>query len=174
MLRKRVLSFFGVPCWLFGVVWFPVVFLVGLLTTRLGRTSLNKELLVVLAIGNLFTAYLLYLDIMVVKTYNPVYVALYATNYATTGLVVIDNWSNDIMHGYVYGTGTGAVIGLVFGPYGVAAVGICGGIFGALATYLVPKKLRQLAVIKLRESASKRRGKHLRGSSRRSRLDLQK
>jgi uncharacterized membrane protein len=133
-------AFFGVPYWLFGVVWFPLIFLVGLWTTKLGRTSLNKELLMLLTIGNLFTGYLWYLDVIVVKSYSPLNVALYVTNYALTGLVVIENWSSDIMRGYVYGTGTGAVVGLLFGPYGVAACGICGGIFGAVRNYAFPKK----------------------------------
>ncbi len=132
-------TFFGVPYWTFGVVWFPLIFLVGLGTTRLGRTDLHKELLMLLTIGNAFTAYLWYLDIVVVNSITLTYVALYATNYALTGLVVFQNRSSDIMHGYVYGTGTGAVVGLLFGPYGVAACGIAGGIFGAIRNYVMPK-----------------------------------
>ena len=108
-------SFSGVPYWLFGVIWFPLIFLVGLWTTRLGRRSLRLELLVLLTIGNVFTAYLWYLDIFVVESYTLLYIALYATNYALTGLVAIENWSSDIVHGYVYGTATGAVVGLLFG-----------------------------------------------------------
>ena len=134
-------SLFGVPYWIFGVVWFPLILLVGLWRTRLGRTPLNKELLVLLTIGNMFTGYLWYLDMIVVKAYNPLYIALYATNYALTGLVIIQNWSSDIMHGYVYGTGTGAVVGLLFGPYGVAACAISGGIFGAVRNYILPKEV---------------------------------
>jgi uncharacterized membrane protein len=133
-------SFFGVPYWLFGVVWFPLIFLVGLWTTRLGHRRLSMELLILLTIGNVFTAYLWYLDIIVVRAYTPLYIALYATNYALTGLVVMQNWSSDIMHGYVYGTTTGAVIGLLFGPYGVAAVGIAGGMFGAVRNFVMPKE----------------------------------
>lgn len=133
-------SLYGVPYWLFGIVWFPLIFVVGLWATSLGRKSLNKELLVLLTVGNVFTGYLWYLDIIVVKAYTPLYIALYATNYALTGLVVIQNWSSDIMHGYVYGTATGAVVGLLFGPYGVAACGIAGGMFGAVRNYVMPKK----------------------------------
>ncbi len=133
-------SFSGVPYWLFGVIWFPLIFLVGLWTTRLGRRSLRLELLVLLTIGNVFTAYLWYLDIFVVESYTLLYIALYATNYALTGLVAIENWSSDIVHGYVYGTATGAVVGLLFGPYGVAACGIAGGMFGAVRNFILPKK----------------------------------
>jgi uncharacterized membrane protein len=133
-------AFFGIPYSLFGIVWFPLVFLVGLWATRLGTRNLRIELLILLSLGNAFTGYLWYLDIDIVKAYILLYVALYATNYALTGLIVIQNWSSDIMHGYVYGTATGAVIGLLFGPYGVAAVGIAGGIFGALRNYVMPKE----------------------------------
>lgn len=134
-------SFLGVPYWLFGVVWFPFVFLVGLWATRLARRNLIDELLILLTIGNAFTGYLWYLDIVVVRALDPLYIALYATNYVLTGLVIVHNWAKDTMHGYVYGTATGAVIGLLFGPYGVAACGIGGGIFGAVRNYVMPKRM---------------------------------
>ena len=78
--------------------------------------------------------------VVVVNALNPLYIALYMINYTLTGLVVIQNWSSDVMHGYVYGTFTGAAVGLLFGPYGVAACGIGGGIFGALRNYVMPKE----------------------------------
>jgi uncharacterized membrane protein len=133
-------SLFGIPYWIFGLVWFPLIFFVGLWTTRLGTGPLKQELLILITVGNVFTGYLWYLDLILVKAYTPMYIALYATNYALTGLIVVQNWSSDVMHGYVYGTGTGAVIGLLFGPYGVAACGILGGIFGAIRNYVVPKQ----------------------------------
>jgi uncharacterized membrane protein len=131
-------SFFGVPYWVFGVVWFPLVFAVGVWASKFGRAALGKELLVLLTVGNVFTAYLWYLDIVVIGSYTLVYVALYAANYALTGLVVLQNRSSDVMRGFVYGTITGGVIGLLFGPYGVAACGIGGGIFGAIRNYVIP------------------------------------
>ena len=134
-------SFFGVPYWLFGVVWFPLIFIVGLSSTHLTQRGLSAQLLILLSVGNAFTGYLWYLDIVVVKAYTLLYIALYVTNYALTGLVVVQNRSRDTMHGYVYGTATGAVIGLLFGPYGVAACGIGGGIFGAVRNYVMPKKV---------------------------------
>ena len=132
-------SFFGIPYSYFGLVWFPLMVIVSLWSTNLGRNNLKMQLLVLLSVGNLFTGYLIYLDILVVKAFTLVYVALYFTNYALTGLVVAQHWRNDVMDGFVYGTVTGAVIGLLFGPYGVAAVGIAGGIFGALRNYMVPR-----------------------------------
>ena len=132
-------SFYGVPYWLFGVVWFPLVLIVGLWSTNLGRSKLNMQLLAFLTVGNLFTGYLWYLDIIVIKVFTLTYAALYFTNYALTGLVVAQNWRNDVMDGFVYGTITGAVIGVLFGFYGMAACGIAGGIFGAVRNYVVPK-----------------------------------
>ena len=135
----RYASFFGIPYSYFGLVWFPLVLIVALWSTNFGRVELKMQLLVLLSVGNLFTGYLIYLDILVVKAFTLVYVALYFTNYALTGLVVAQHWRNDVMDGFVYGTVTGAIIGILFGPYGVAAVGIAGGIFGAVRNYMVPK-----------------------------------
>ena len=114
--------------------------IVGLWSTNLCRVNLKMQLLVLLSVGNIFTAYLIYLDVLVVKAFTLTYVALYCTNYALTGLVVAQYWRNDVMDGFVYGTVTGAVIGILFGPYGVAACGIAGGMFGAVRNYMVPKK----------------------------------
>lgn len=132
-------AFFGVPYWVFGVIWFPLVLLVGVWTTGVGRSKLKQNLLIFLTVGNVFTGYLWYLDIEVVRSYHPLYIALYSTNYLLTGLVVTQNWRSDVMHGYVYGTATGAVVGLLFGPYGVAACGIAGGMFGAVRNFILPK-----------------------------------
>ncbi len=131
-------SFYGVPYWVFGVIWFPVVFVIGLWWTGVGKRPLSKEMLLLLTVGNVFTGYLWYLDLVIINAFTVVYVALYAMNYLLTALVVAENWSNDLMRGYLYGTVTGAVVGLLFGPYGVAVCGIGGGIFGALRNYLMP------------------------------------
>jgi len=133
-------SFFGIPYWVFGIVWFPLTFVVALWATKMGRDALSKEILVLLTVGNVFTGYLWYLDLVIIRAFTVVYVALYLANYVLTAFVVMDNWSSDVMRGYVYGTITGAVVGLLFGPYGVAACGIGGGIFGALRNYAMPAK----------------------------------
>jgi uncharacterized membrane protein len=133
-------SFFGVPYWIFGLVWFPLVLIVALWTTSMGKVRLSKEMLALLTVGNLFTGYLWYLDLMIIKAFTVVYAALYADNYVLTMLVVADGWSSDVMRGYAYGTVTGAIVGLLFGPYGVAVCGIGGGIFGALRNYAIPAR----------------------------------
>ena len=131
-------SLFGVPYWVFGVVWFPLVFVVALWASRLGSVGLGKEMLILLTVGNLFTGYLWYLDFVIIRAFTLVYAALYAANYLLTALVVVENWSNDMMRGYAYGTVTGALVGILFGPYGIAACAIGGGIFGALRNYAMP------------------------------------
>jgi len=132
-------SFYGVPYWVFGVVWFPLVLVIGAWSTKLGRTGLRRELLMLLTVGNVVTVYFWYLDILIVKVLSLLYVSLYLTNYLLTALVVLDHRDSDIMHGYVYGTVTGAVVGLLFGPYGVAVCGVGGGVFGAMRNYVMPK-----------------------------------
>lgn len=134
-------SLFGVPYWLFGLVWFPFVFILSIWATRLGR-PLPEALLTVLTAGNLFTVYLWYLDFDIVKSFTAVYAALYATNYILTALVVADNRSKSEMRGFTYGTVTGGIVGLVFGPYGVAVFGVGGGIFGAVQSFVLPLKAR--------------------------------
>ncbi len=131
-------SFYGIPYWVFGVVWFPAVLVVAFWMTRGGREPLPMRMLVLLTVGNLFTGYLWFLDVIIVKAFTMVYAVLYGANYLLTALVVAENWSSDVMRGYLYGTITGGVVGLLFGPYGVAACAIGGGIFGALRNYFVP------------------------------------
>ena len=131
-------SLLGVPYWVFGLVWFPLVFLVAIWATKMGKLRLDKEMLFLLTVGNVFTGYLWYLDLIVIKAFTVLYAALYLTNYILTALVVVDGWSSDVMRGYAYGTLTGAIVGLLFGPYGVAVCGIGGGIFGALRNYAIP------------------------------------
>jgi len=131
-------SFFGLPYWVFGVVWFPLVLVVGSWTTKFGTTRLESGMLILLTVGNVFTGYLWFLDLEIVRGFTLVYVLLYAVNYALTGLVVLENRSSDLMRGYVYGTISGGIVGLLFGPYGVAACGIGGGIFGAIRNYAMP------------------------------------
>lgn len=133
-------ALFGMPYWIFGIVWFPLILAVGIWAAWAGNSRLRMELLVLLTVGNLFTAWLWYLDLIVIGAYTLVYVALYTTNYVLTALVAFENRKSDVVRGYIYGTVTGAIVGLLFGPYGVAVVGMGGGIFGALRNYAIPPK----------------------------------
>ena len=132
-------SFFGVPYWLFGVVWFPLMLVIGLCTTHFGHANLRKELLIILSLGNAFTVYLWFVDLLIIGFFNAAYVGLYVTNYALTGLVVAQNWPSNEIRDFFTGTIIGMVIGVFFGPFGVAAFGIGGGIVGALGAYTSTK-----------------------------------
>jgi hypothetical protein len=128
-------SLYGVPYWVLGVVWYPLVLVVGLWVTRLGRASLRSWLLILLSVGNITTVYFWYLDSAVVQAYNSLYVGLYVTNYALTGLVVAENWSSIVMKDFTVGTAIGLVVGVIFGPFGMAGIGVLGGFLGALSGY---------------------------------------
>jgi hypothetical protein len=132
-------SLMGVPYWAFGIVWFPLILVVGLWATRMGTLGLRPTLLVLLTVGNLFTGYLWYLDLMVVNAITPSYVGLYLTNYALTGVVVVQNWSQGAMREFAVGTILGIVIGAFFGAFGAAVLGLTGGILGAVGGYTSKK-----------------------------------
>ena len=83
-------SLFGIPFYLMGLVWFPTLFAVGLVTSRFGENPVNGEILLpVLMVGNIFTAYLWYLELGVIHIICPLCVSLYAVNYALTLIVAI-------------------------------------------------------------------------------------
>jgi uncharacterized membrane protein len=82
-------SLFGIPFYVTGLVWFPSLIVVGLLTTKLGREPLNGEILLPLVmVGNVFTAYLWYLELVVIGIVCPLCVSLYVVNYALTFIVL--------------------------------------------------------------------------------------
>ena len=128
-------SLYGVPYWVLGVVWYPLVLVVGLWATHLGRANLKTWLLILLSIGNITTVYFWYLDSAIVHAYDSLYVGLYVTNYALTGLVVAENWSGIVMKDFTVGTVIGLVVGVIFGSFGMAAIGVLGGLLGALSGY---------------------------------------
>ena len=77
---------YGVSMFVYGLIWFPLMVVLGVWFGRRAGT-LNGEILVpVLMVGNLFTIYLWYLEIAVIHAYCPVCISLYVLNYAMTGL----------------------------------------------------------------------------------------
>jgi uncharacterized membrane protein len=128
-------SLMGIPYWVLGVVWFPLVLIVVIWTTRMGRGDLGRKWLVFLTVGNLFTGYFWYLDLVIINAITPTYVGLYLTNYALTGIVVVQNWSHSEMRDFALGTVLGVVIGAFFGAFGAVVLGMAGGIFGAVGGY---------------------------------------
>jgi uncharacterized membrane protein len=82
-------SIFGIPFYVTGLIWFPLLIVVGLLTTTLGKEHLNGEILLPLVmVGNVFTIYLWYLELAVIGIICPLCVSLYAVNYALTAIVL--------------------------------------------------------------------------------------
>jgi uncharacterized membrane protein len=93
-------SIFGIPFYVTGLVWFPAVLILGLLTSRLGKKQVNSEILLpVLMVGNIFTAYLWYLELVVIHIICPLCVSLYAVNYALTLIVIIPLFEPDLSDG---------------------------------------------------------------------------
>ena len=94
----------GIPYWVLGVVWYPLILVIGIWGTRIGRARLPVWLLILLSVGNITTVYFWYLDSAIVHAYDSLYVGLYVTNYALTGLVVAENWSSVVMKDFAVGT----------------------------------------------------------------------
>lgn len=83
-------SLFGIPFYEMGLAWFPAIFAIGLLTSRLGKRLVNSEILLpILMVGNVFTTYLWYLELAVIHIICPLCVSLYVVNYSLTIIVLI-------------------------------------------------------------------------------------
>ncbi len=83
-------SLFGIPFYVMGLAWFPALFAIGLLTSRFGKRPVNSEILLpILMVGNIFTAYLWYLELAVIHIICPLCVSLYVVNYALTLIVLV-------------------------------------------------------------------------------------
>jgi uncharacterized membrane protein len=83
-------SLFGIPFYVTGLIWFPTVLAVGLLTSKLGKTLVNSEIVLpLLMLGNIFTIYLWYLELAVIHAVCPLCVSLYAVNYILTIIALV-------------------------------------------------------------------------------------
>ena len=83
-------SLFGIPFYVTGLVWFPLAFAIGLVTSKLGRVVVSSDVLLpLLMLGNIFTLYLWYLELVVIHAVCPLCVSLYAVNYVLTAIVLI-------------------------------------------------------------------------------------
>jgi uncharacterized membrane protein len=75
---------YGVSLYVYGLVWFPLLLVLGYWGARRGG-ALNAELMVpLLMVGNLFTLYLWYLELGVIHAVCPVCISLYVLNYLMT------------------------------------------------------------------------------------------
>jgi uncharacterized membrane protein len=84
-------SLFGIPFYIMGLVWFPLLLILSLVITRGGTLPLKAEILLPLVmIGNIFTLYLWYLELGVIGIICPLCVSLYVMNYVLTVLLIVE------------------------------------------------------------------------------------
>jgi uncharacterized membrane protein len=76
----------GLSLWVYGVVWFPLMLFLGLWFSRKGGTIRGEILVPMLMVGDLFTLYLWYLELVKIHALCPFCVSLYVLNYVMTGL----------------------------------------------------------------------------------------
>jgi uncharacterized membrane protein len=81
---------FGIPLYVFGIIWFPLLLIVAFLM----RPKINRTyMLLLLAIGNLFTVYLWYFDIFVVypavHAFCIICLSMYFANYILTAFAAL-------------------------------------------------------------------------------------
>ena len=90
VFESHLTSIFGVPFYVLGLIWFPLILVVGGLLSGWGRKKIVNAtpLLLLLMIGNIFTIYLWYLELVTIGVICPVCVGLYLINYILTALVV--------------------------------------------------------------------------------------
>lgn len=76
----------GLPLYVLGLVWFPLLFVLGAWSARKGG-GLNAEVMApLLMVGNVFTLYLWYVELAVIHSLCPVCIGMYLVNYAMTAL----------------------------------------------------------------------------------------
>jgi uncharacterized membrane protein len=79
---------YGVDMYVYGLVWFPLMAVLGVWFGRRTGTINGEVLVQVLMVGNIFTLYLWYLEVAVIHAYCPVCISMYVLNYAMTGIAV--------------------------------------------------------------------------------------
>jgi uncharacterized membrane protein len=84
-------SIAGIPFWVAGLIWFPLLLVLGLILTKGGTWRLREDVLLpLLMVGNLFTVYLWYLELVKIHAVCPYCVSLYSVNYVLTAIVAYE------------------------------------------------------------------------------------
>jgi uncharacterized membrane protein len=81
-------KFLGISLWVYGVVWFPLMLVLGYWFVRRYGSIRGEIMVPVLMIGNLFTIYLWYLELVKIHALCPVCISLYTLNYIMTAACV--------------------------------------------------------------------------------------
>jgi uncharacterized membrane protein len=82
-------KFLGISLWVYGVVWFPLILAAGLWFAKKQGGLDGGVMLPILMVGDLFTLYLWYLELGVIRAVCPVCVSLYVLNYAMTAIAIV-------------------------------------------------------------------------------------
>ena len=81
----------GIPLWVAGLIWFPLLLVLALYLTKGGTWSLRDDIfLPILLVGDIFTLYLWYVELFITHGICPYCLSLYLVNYALTGLIIYD------------------------------------------------------------------------------------
>ena len=75
---------YGLPLYIYGLVWFPLMVALGFWYGRKKGTLNGEVLFPVLMVGNLFTFYLWYVELGVIHALCPVCISMYLLNYTMT------------------------------------------------------------------------------------------
>lgn len=81
---------FGIPMYLFGLVWFPLLFVLGGYYSSFGSKDMDVFVIFpLLILGDIFTIYLWYDQLVLIGRVCPLCTTLYFINYALTGIAII-------------------------------------------------------------------------------------
>jgi uncharacterized membrane protein len=84
----------GISFWVYGVVWFPLILLVGFLAIRKHGSPIGSVIVPLLMVGNIFTLYPWDIEIVILGgKYCLVCVSMYVINYILT-FVALTSRSN--------------------------------------------------------------------------------
>jgi uncharacterized membrane protein len=76
----------GLSLWVYGVVWFPLMLVLGYWFVKKNGSIRGEILVPVLMVGNIFTLYLWYLELDKIHALCPVCISLYTLNYLMTAV----------------------------------------------------------------------------------------
>ena len=88
-------TFLGVSLYVYGLVWFPLMVVLGYWLIRRSGSLRFEVIFPLLMVGNLFTIYLWYLEFVKIHAFCPVCIGMYVLNYLMTAVVVVAMLTED-------------------------------------------------------------------------------
>lgn len=79
-------TFLGLSLWVYGVVWFPLMVVLGYWFVRRGSSFRIEIIVPLLMVGNVFTMYMWYLELVKIHALCPVCISMYLLNYLMTAI----------------------------------------------------------------------------------------